>query len=149
MSETVFVICRNATGEPDCVDYSVEVDEHERADGLHYQAAQEQAREAGYDALFVAFDSTELDALIDAGDRAREAAGRVQFLVQGRNFGDDDDTAFVVEAEDEADAEGQLKASLVEDMDGPFESVEDYERAEENGTLEEADSIFVIGVARV
>lgn len=71
--------------------------------------------------------------------------GYCRFLVHGRKCGDDDDTAMVVMARDEGDATDQLLANLLDDE----MTVDEYHAAEDAGTLEESDMIFVLNVSKI
>ncbi|WP_019584529.1 hypothetical protein [Thioalkalivibrio sp. ALE16] len=74
--EVVAVACHNASGEADVFVASVKVDATEYADGLHYERAKDQARQAGYETPMVAFDTSELPALVSGSDEAVSQAAR-------------------------------------------------------------------------
>lgn len=77
--EVVLLACRDASGAPRVVPFTVSVTEEERDLGVHYDRAENQALEHDYNPPFVPFDSDEVPGLIsdvdDAVSYAAEANG--------------------------------------------------------------------------
>lgn len=57
--QTVIVVCRNASGMPDVFKAEVTATQDQVDGGVHYDMAEQQATDAGYQGPFICFDRTE------------------------------------------------------------------------------------------
>lgn len=63
---TIAVACRNASGSPDLPIFRVPVTPREICQGLHYDKAEIQARNAGYEGPFLCYDADEYGVILSA-----------------------------------------------------------------------------------
>lgn len=68
----VAVVCRNASGDPDCYVTAVKASKIERDTGVHYDRAIEQAEENGYQGDFIPFDQSEAPRLAEGMKEFRQ-----------------------------------------------------------------------------
>lgn len=68
----VAVVCRNASGEPDCYVARVKASKIDRDNGVHYDRAIEAAKDEGYEGDFVPFDQGKAPRLADGLKAFRE-----------------------------------------------------------------------------
>jgi hypothetical protein len=65
----VAVACRNSSGMADLPLFVVTASAEEYALGVHYDRAEDRAKDAGYEGPFVCFDATEQPAILAAARR--------------------------------------------------------------------------------